>query len=79
MLSLMLCCPARALGYKVQMDGRSSQVARLTLGSLANARFAARGAASQSIDGLSRRSLVGMDRLLDRVTTGLTATDVPSL
>jgi hypothetical protein len=28
--------------WQVQMDGRSSQVARLMLGSLANARFAAR-------------------------------------
>jgi len=32
----------RSTRWQVQMDGRSSQVARLTLGSLANARFAAR-------------------------------------
>ena len=50
------------------------------------------GAASQLMDDSSRRSLVGMDRLPgmdrlmdrlgwtgDRVTMGLTATDVPSL
>ena len=32
----------RVTRWRVQMDGRSSVVARLTLGSLANARFAAR-------------------------------------
>jgi len=32
----------RSTRWRVQMDGRSSVVPRLTLGSLANARFAAR-------------------------------------
>jgi len=32
----------RSTRWQVQMDGRSSEVARLTLGSLANARFSAR-------------------------------------
>ena len=33
----------RSTLWQVQMDGRSSEVARPTLGSLANARFSARG------------------------------------